>query len=178
MTPRAWRALLAAGAAVVLLHVAEQLFTAPAFVDALSGFTLGLAGGRSVRFSALVYAALGWAALTGVGAFGWAASERWPRAGAAAAAWVAVLLVASGASHLWASIRMRHYTPGLFSGVLAGAPFGAYFVARAVRGGRLGRRATAAVVTLGVLLSPVALLALYVTALATLFALSAVGAVG
>jgi hypothetical protein len=178
VTPGSWRALLAAGAAVVLLHVAEQLFTAPAFVDALSGFTLGLAGGRSVRFSALVYAALGWAGLVGVGAFASAASERWPRTGAAAAAWVAVMLVASGASHRWASIRMRHYTPGLFSGVLAGAPFGAYFVARVVRGGRLGRRAMAAVVTLGVLLSPVALLLLYVTALATLFALSAMGAIG
>jgi uncharacterized protein with HXXEE motif len=178
VTPRAWRALLAAGAAVVILHVAEQLFTAPAFVDALSGFTLELAGGRAVRFSALVYAALGWAGLVGVGAFAWAASERWPRAGGAAAAWVAVLLVASGVSHLWASVRMRHYTPGLFSGVLAGAPFGAYFVARAVRGGRVGRRAMAAVVTLGVLLSPVALLLLYVTALATLYALSAVGALG
>jgi hypothetical protein len=158
VTPRAWRALLAAGAAVVILHVAEQLFTAPAFVDALSGFTLELAGGRAVRFSALVYAALGWAGLVGVGAFAWAASERWPRAGGAAAAWVAVLLVASG--------------------VFAGAPFGAYFVARAVRGGRVGRRAMAAVVTLGVLLSPVALLLLYVTALATLYALSAVGALG
>ena len=178
MTPRAWRALLAAGAAVVILHVAEQLFTAPAFVDALSGFTLELAGGRAVRFSALVYAALGWAGLVGVGAFAWAASERWLRAGGAAAAWVAVLLVASGVSHLWASVRMRHYTPGLFSGVLAGAPFGAYFVARAVRGGWVGRRAMAAVVTLGVLLSPVALLLLYVTALATLYALSAVGALG
>ncbi|MFL5301848.1 MAG: HXXEE domain-containing protein [Anaeromyxobacteraceae bacterium] len=178
MTRRAWRALLAAGAAVVVLHVTEQLFTAPAFVDALSGFTLGLAGGRSVRFSALVYAALGWAGLVGVGAFAWAASEKWPRAATAAAAWVAVLLVASAASHLWASIRMRHYTPGLFSGVLAGAPFGVYFVALSVRGGRLGRRAMTAVVTLGVLLAPVALLVLYVIALATLYALSAVGAVG
>jgi hypothetical protein len=172
---RAWRALLAAGAVVVLAQVAEQLLTAPAFVNALSGLELELARGRTVRFSVLVYAALAWAALLGSGTFWWAASERAPRAGALAASWVAVLLVATAASHLWASIRLRHYTPGLVTSVLAGAPFGLYFLRRARRAGRIGRAGLAAVVTVGVLLSPVALAVLYVAALGTVYALSAVG---
>jgi hypothetical protein len=178
VSPRAWRALLAAGAVVVLLNVLEQLLTAPAFVDATSGFELVLARGRAVRFSALVYAALGWAALVAAGALAWAAYERRPGAGAVAAAWVAILLVASAASHLWASVRMRHYTPGLFSSVLAGAPFGLYFLSRSRRDGRIGRRGLVAVVTFGVLLSPVALALLYVAALGSVYALSVVGALG
>jgi hypothetical protein len=176
--PRTWRALLATGAAVVLLQVAEQLLTAPAYLDAISGFELVLARGRVVRFSALVYAALVWAALLAAGALAWAAYERRPGAGAFAASWIAVLLVASAASHLWASVHMRHYTPGLFSAVLVGAPFGLYFLSRSRRDERIRRRGLVSVVTLGVLLSPVALALLYVAALGSVYALSAVGALG
>jgi Protein of unknown function with HXXEE motif len=175
---RAWRALLAAGAVVVLLQVAEQFLTAPAFVDAIAGVEIVLARGRAVRFSALVYAALVWASLLAAGALAWAAYERRPGAGAVAASWIAVLLVASAASHLWGSVRMRHYTPGLLSSVVAGAPFGLYFLKQVRREGRIRRRWLVAVVTLGVFLSPVALVLLYVAALGSLYALSAAGAIG
>jgi hypothetical protein len=171
-----WRALLAAAFALLALHNLEEVLTAPAFVDGLVGLQLELPRGRTVRFSAEVYASLAWATLLPALLLAWAAFERAPGKGAFAACWLEVVLLANAAvPHLAASVARRGYTPGVVTAALVNVPFGVFFLRRARAAGSIGRRELGWAVALGVLLYPFAIAALYVLGHFSLAALAAVG---
>jgi hypothetical protein len=180
VTARGWRRLLALAVALVALHHAEELVTLPAFVAPLAGgFTLELPRGRTVPFATEFYASLAWATLLPAALFLWAAREAAPGKGAFATAWLEVVLLANAAvPHLTSAVALRRYTPGLATALLVNVPFAVFFLRRSRAEGRLGRRGLFWAIALGVVLYPVAIVAVYALGHFSLVALALAGIIG
>ena len=172
--------MLALGVGFLVLHHLEELLTLPAFVAPLAGgVTLELPRGRIVPFSAEFYASLAWATVLGSALLAWAARENRPGKGAFAAAWLEVVLLANAAvPHLTSAVALRRYTPGLATALIVNVPFGVLFLRRARAEGRLGRRGLFLAIALGVVLYPVAIVAVYALGHFSLAGLALAGLIG